>query len=331
MLTVTPVVLCGGAGRRLWPLSTQDRPKPFLSFGQDTSLFQRTLLRLSGNPFEERPVVVAHQRNADLAATQARAIGVEITLVLEPEGRETCAAALAGILVAAQRRPDGLVGIFAADHNIPDQAGFVATLASGLQSASDGYLLTFGIAPRHASPDFGYILPGQMIGAGPARRVASFIEKPDSARAVVLLERGARWNSGNFLGSIPAWLTEASTHAVSVLAAVERALREGRADGGRVFLGDTFCEAPATAVDRAIMERSNKVAMIAADHAWSDLGSWDEIARQFGDGSDIFVLPGDLEVVVAGLEDVVVVVDGKRLLVTRKGQSATLKGILARK
>ncbi len=325
MQPIVPVIMCGGAGRRLWPWSTPEQPKPFLGFGSSESLFQQALLRVSGPLFGPRPIVVADQRHAGIVNEQALAVGMAVTLVLEPAGRDTCAAALAGLLVAGKRGPHTCAALFAADHSIPDRHAFEGTLAQAVPAAEKGFLVTFGIRPRSPSPELGYLVPGADTGLVNSCHVQSFSEKPDVAKAAGLIGQGARWNSGNFMGCVETWLAEAVRHAPQVLSAVKASLPQFEAASEAIVLSERFLEAPAISLDRAVMERSEQVVMAAADYAWSDLGTWDEVARHMGKPEGPFVLSENAEVILSGFDDVIVVSRDGRILVTRRGQSADLK------
>ncbi len=312
---IRPVILCGGAGSRLWPLSTPEKPKPFHGFGQSRTLFQQALLRTRHAVFGAPPVVVAHLSHARLVRTQSQELDIAIDLVLEPEGRDSCAAAMAGILQASRDEPNNLVAIMAADHHIPDGAAFAEGYAVAATLAKAGRLVTFGVAARWATPEYGYILPD---GDG-----VRFVEKPPLAQATRLIAQGARWNSGNFLGRADVWRAETARHAATVLQAVEKAFA-GAVDG---CLGHDFVAAPRQSLDVAIFEKSNRVVMVPVDYAWSDVGTWDEVARLKGaDGP--FVLTDHARVLAPGLDDLIIVSDGKQLLVTKRGQSQALKQLL---
>ena len=315
MPKIRPVILCGGAGSRLWPLSTPEKPKPFHGFGQAHSLFQQTLLRTCNAVFSAPSIVVARHDHAALVQSQSRELDISVELVLEPEGRDSCAAAIAGVLQAARHQANCLVAIMAADHHIPDGAAFAEGYAKAADLAQAGRLVTFGVSPRCATSDYGYVLPN-----GSSVR---FVEKPPLEEAILLIAKGARWNSGNFLGRADIWREEMARHVPLALQAVEKAFA-GAAEG---CLSDDFCGAPVQSLDEAILEKSDRVAMTPVDYAWSDVGTWDEVARLQGK-ADAFVLADDVKVLTPGLDDLIIVAFGKQLLVTKRGQSQALKQLL---
>lgn len=315
MPKIRPVILCGGAGSRLWPLSTPEKPKPFHGFGQTHTLFQQALLRTRHAVFGAAPIVVAHHSHAELVRTQTLALDLAVDLVLEPVARDTCAAAMAGVLQASRDDPTGLVAVMAADHHIPDVAAFAEGFEEASTLANAGRLVTFGVAARFATTDYGYVLA---VVDG-----VRFVEKPPLAEASRLIAEGARWNSGNFLGRADVWRGEMARHAPLTLQAVEKAFA-GAIDG---CLANDFAAAPMQSLDVAVLEKSGRVAMVPVDYAWSDVGTWDEVARLAGtDGP--FVLTDHARVLAPGLDDLIIVSDGKQLLVTKRGQSQALKQLL---
>lgn len=341
---VIPLILSGGSGTRLWPLSRQANPKQFLRFGSEHSLLQDTVLRCRAPVFDAVPVIVAAQSHRHLLAQSLRHIAAQAEVVLEPLARDSCAAVLAGALVAQRRNPAALVLAMAADHQIPDADAFAAAVVQAVDAAARGWLVTFGVQPTFAATGFGYILPGEAL-AGPVRRVQRFVEKPDAATAVAYCRQGHVWNSGNVLFAPATLLAEARQHVPQVLDAVMRAFYAATADGDGLLLdAATFAASPATSIDYGILEHTGKCAVLPVDYGWNDIGSWDSVARaavRDGDGNALtgpavalgstratVVADGRLTAVV-GCEDVVVVSARDAVLVTRAGHADGVKALVA--
>jgi mannose-1-phosphate guanylyltransferase/mannose-6-phosphate isomerase len=232
MMPVVPVVLCGGSGTRLWPLSRRDHAKQHVPLFGGESPFQRTLRRLAAISGFDRPVVIVGQAGRFLAADQARDIGVEIELVVEPVGRDTLPAVTIGALMAAQRGPDAVAFVLPSDHHVPDPLAFVAAVEAAVEAAAVGELVVFGLKATGPATGFGYIRPGAP-STGSALRVAAFVEKPDAARAAELVAEGCLWNSGMFAFRAEAGKNEIGRLAPEALSTVARALDHAQLDLGR--------------------------------------------------------------------------------------------------
>jgi mannose-1-phosphate guanylyltransferase / mannose-6-phosphate isomerase len=322
---IQPVILCGGLGRRLWPLSTPSRPKPFHALTSAQSLYQETIGRVQGLGFAPRPVVVTEASHEALAREQAAAIGVVPHFVLEPQARDSCAAALAGILAAASISPASPVLILASDHHIPDRQAFAASVFKGCAAADAGRIVVFGVKPKHASSAYGYLICDDGACWEGTKNISRYVEKPPLAMAHDLMNEGAAWNSGNFLGLPRTWLAEAQASAGAILRNVEAAMLSAeRATDGSLKLGAEFLQCAPISLDHAIMERAKQLSMVEIDHEWSDVGTWDEVARLVGDGPSFIDAP-DIEVRAPGCEDLIIVFRDGKLLVTRRGMSASLK------
>lgn len=266
------MILCGGAGERLWPASRADRPKPFLRLTGDRSLFQAAALRASPlGPL----VVVGGAAHADLIADQLAEISVAATVLLEPVGRNTAAAVAAAAGWVAARAPGAVAAILAADHHIPDAEAFGSAVRETLAAAEGGAIVTIGLRPTSASEALGYIRPGE--GAGPVRPIRAFEEKPTVEVALGLIAAGALWNSGTFVARVATLSGELQRWAPDVTNAVAAALAEAVQRDGAIWLGPAFALAPKIAFDRAVMERTDRGAVLPADFVWSDLGAWDAV------------------------------------------------------
>ncbi len=340
---VVPVILSGGAGSRLWPLSRASKPKQFLSFNGERSLFQQTIQRCRGGIFDPRPIVVGADDHRFLLAEDLLRIGVDADILLEPLARNSCAAIAAGCLHAQARSADATVLVLAADHHIPDASAFAAGVADGLADARAGHLLTFGIRPDRPAASYGYILPGGQLEKAAA--VARFVEKPSQEEARRYVAEGYLWNSGNFLFRADAFLSELGRFEPELLAAVRAAHETAQTDLDFLRLGPIFAQARSVSVDYALMEKTAAAAVLAVDYIWSDVGSWDAVADTLpGDACGNTVV-GDAVIVDAtgnivhsqdrltalvDTHDMVVVSTRDCLLVMPKSRAEDVKPLVAR-
>jgi mannose-1-phosphate guanylyltransferase/mannose-6-phosphate isomerase len=277
-MKLVPVILCGGSGTRLWPLSRALYPKQLLKLVGDRSLLQDTVARLAAltGPVAE-PVVVCNEAHRFLVAGQLREAGVSSTLILEPEGRNTAPAAAIAALTA-RRRGDGdvLLLVLPADHVIRDTGAFSAAVVAACRAAEGGQLVTFGVVPTHPETGYGYIRTDPRAGAAAVRPVQEFVEKPDFETARRYVDSGAYlWNSGMFLFSADTWLRELVTHAPDIASAAAVALDGASTDGGFVTLRrDSFAACRKESIDYAVMEKTGQAAVVPLAAGWSDVGSW---------------------------------------------------------
>jgi mannose-1-phosphate guanylyltransferase / mannose-6-phosphate isomerase len=275
---IVPAILCGGSGSRLWPISRKDFAKQHVPILGGASPFQRTLGRLDGDLFS-KPIVISAATSRFLVADQAAEIEKEIEIALEPRGRDTLAAVTLAACLAARRDPAAVVLVMPSDHLIPDAQAFAAAAAAAGRLAGEGRIVVFGIAPSGPSTAYGYIAPGAPIPPD-AHAVSAFVEKPDSARAAELITQGCLWNSGMFCFRAEAGVREIERHAPEALDAVQRAIDEGIHDLGALRLSDAFIAAPKISFDHAVMERTERAAVLAADFEWSDIGDWKAVWAQ---------------------------------------------------
>lgn len=269
------MILCGGRGERLWPASRAARPKPFLALAGALSGFQETVLRARPLSSDGGMMVVGSAAHAPLIGEQLAAIGVQATILLEPAPRDTAAAIAAAATFVAARQPEAVLVVLPADHHIPDGDAFRAAVEAALPAAGDGAIVALGLRPTTAATGMGYIRPAP--GPEAAKPIAAFLEKPDADRAAALVAQGALWNSGVFIATARTLLDETRRWAGEVAAAAEAALRAPVVDGPAVRLGEAFAQAPRIAFDRAVMERTERGAVLPANFPWSDLGAWDAV------------------------------------------------------
>lgn len=342
--SVIPLILSGGTGTRLWPLSRQTKPKQFLALGSDYSLFQDTLRRASGKLFDHRAIIVCAASHRFLVAKDLEALNVSADILLEPVARESCAAMVAGAMRAVARNPDALVLALAADHRIPDHAAFQAAVAASLADARSGYIVSFGVEPRHPATVYGYILPGEPLRDGGCRTVLRFAEKPDQSTARAFIREGYLWNSGNYLFHARTFLDEVKALAPAIFEAVQEATENALKDQGFIRLeAGAFGRAPKTSVDYAIMEKTARLAVSPVTYEWNDIGSWEAVWSVLPqddqgnatagrvvavEGQNNLIHSEDALTAVVGVDDLIVVTTRDAVLVARKGQAEKVKPLV---
>jgi mannose-1-phosphate guanylyltransferase/mannose-1-phosphate guanylyltransferase/mannose-6-phosphate isomerase len=336
---IVPVILSGGSGTRLWPLSRIDRPKQLIAISGEHSLLQETALRVSDADAFAEPLVVASGDHADEIEAQLEAIGRSpAALILEPEPRNT-AAAIA--LAALSARPDDILLVLPSDHVVGQPAAFRSAVQAALPLARDGMLVTFGVEPDRPETGYGYIQRGREIGPG-LFHVDCFVEKPDVATAQSYLnEGGYLWNAGIFLLGADSYLDALELHAPEILSAARSAIVAQRSEGSRIWPdGRGFGRAPALSIDHAVMEKSERVVVAPVAMGWSDLGSW-EALHGIGDKDEAGnVLTGDVVaidsrnslirsdgpvIVTLGVDDLIVVATERAVLIAPRGESQRVR------
>jgi mannose-1-phosphate guanylyltransferase / mannose-6-phosphate isomerase len=345
---VVPVILSGGSGTRLWPVSRESFPKQFWPLLSDRSMIEETARRAVGPGFAP-PIVVCNQDHRFLVAEQMRQAGaVGARILLEPVGRNSAPAVAAAALLAAEDDPESVLWMMAADAAITDLAKLHALLAVAVAAARAGRIVTFGMRPTGPETGYGYIEVGEALPGLPGvHALARFAEKPDAATAAKLVATGRHlWNSGMFVFTARTMLEELARHAPDVLAAVRAALADRRSDLDFIRLGATaFALSPSISLDYAVAERTDRAAVVPADLGWSDVGSWgalwelggkDEAGNvSVGDvllegARDCYVRSDGIVTAVVGLEDAVVVVTEDAVLAMHRDRAQDVKRVVDR-
>jgi mannose-1-phosphate guanylyltransferase len=328
---VVPVILSGGSGTRLWPMSREERPKQFLPLTGERTMFQLTLDRVMAG--FANPVIVANARHAALIERQLE--GRTATLILEPAARNT-APAIA--LAALSAQSSDVLLVMPSDHLIADGEAFRAAVDAALPLAERGWLCTFGIAPDAPETGYGYIAMAEEVAPG-VRRVDRFVEKPDRAAAEAMLAQGNyAWNGGIFLFRADAYLRALEAFAPAMLTAARDAHDKATHDGTRVLPdAEAFAAAPADSIDYAVMEKADRVAVVPVSMGWSDIGSWDALYA-IGDShaGDVVAIDTDncllrsdgIRIAAVGVKDLIVVASGDSVLIVPRGQSQDVKKIV---
>jgi mannose-1-phosphate guanylyltransferase/mannose-6-phosphate isomerase len=342
---IIPLIMCGGAGTRLWPASREVRPKQFLPLFGTHSTFQETLLRVSDAALFERPIIITNAAYRFMVLEQLAEIGVEADVLLEPMRRDSGPAIAAGAAFAQSRDKDAVVLALAADHIVRDTAAFLGACREGLVAAESGRIVTFGVTPERAATEYGYINPGETV-SGQVRAVAKFVEKPDQPTAEQYVKAGYLWNSGNFMFRAAILLEEyAKFDAASVQAVSESVAKAGRDLGFITLDRDGFAAAKPISIDYAVMEKTARTAVVPVSCGWSDVGSWLAVwelsekdaqgnaARGnsvFEDSRNCNVVTDNALVALEGVDDLVVVATQDAVLVSRQKDANGLKRLVAK-
>jgi mannose-1-phosphate guanylyltransferase / mannose-6-phosphate isomerase len=343
---IYPVLLCGGSGTRLWPLSRKSYPKQFSALLGDESLFQASVRRLLGAGFAP-PVIVTASDFRFIVTEQLLQVGIDPGLILiEPEGRNTAPAVLAAALALQARDPEALMLVAPSDHVIPDAQAFRAAVTEGQAAAEAGEIITFGIRPDHAETGYGWLelADPEAAQARTPQKLRRFVEKPDATRAAAMLASGKYlWNAGIFLFSVRAILDAFAAHAPEMLPPTRKALDEAKPDLGFLRLAAApWAQIPAQSIDVAVMERAANLTVVPFAAGWSDLGGWEAVWREMGpdargvatagaataidcDNSLLRSESEGLALVGIGLQDIIAVAMPDAVLVAHKSRAQDVK------
>lgn len=335
---ITPVILCGGSGTRLWPLSRAARPKQMLALAGPDSLLRQTVARVGDPQVFAAPVAVGAAAQADAIAREVEQLGA---LILEPAQRNTAPAIALAALNAAG---DDVLLVLPSDHLIADAEGFREAVRRALPFAREGWIVTFGMAPDRPETGYGYIRRGAAIGDG-VFAAERFVEKPDAETAVrYLADGGYDWNGGIFLLRADVAIEGLRTHAPEILAAAREAFDRAARDGVRIVPeAAAFRAAPSQSIDYALMEKAGKVAVMPVSIGWSDIGSWDALHDRLPHDEDGNAIAGDVVALDArgclirsdgpviaaiGVNDLVIVATADAVLVVPRDQAQRVKEIV---
>lgn len=342
---IIPLIMCGGAGTRLWPASREVRPKQFLPLFGARSTFQDTLTRVSDAALFDRPIVITNASYRFMVLEQLAEIGIEADVILEPMRRDSGPAIAAGAAFAQNRTSEAIVLALAADHVVQDNAAFVAACREGLVAASTGRIVTFGVKPERPATEYGYISPGEVI-SGEVHAVARFVEKPDAVKAADYVNSGYLWNSGNFMFPATLLLDEYRKLDAGSVEAVSNAVASAGRDLGFVTLEpQAFGAAKAISIDYAVMEKTSRAAVVPVSCGWSDVGSWRAVwelsdkdtqgnaahgTAVFEDSRNCNVTTDHALVALEGVDDLVVVATADAVLVSRQKDANGLKRLVTK-
>lgn len=340
-----PVIMCGGAGTRLWPVSRESMPKQFVPLVEDRSTFQQVLDRVRDPELFDRPIVVTSSDFRFIVAEQLRESRIEADIVLEPARRDSAMAVAVAAQLARQRDPEASVLVLASDHVVRNLAAFKSACKEAATAAAEGFIVTFGIHPSCPANSYGYIRPGAKINGGAALAIEAFVEKPDAKTAGTYIGENYLWNSGNFafraeimLNELDRFEPEIAAAATSAVSGIERDLDFLR------LPAEAFNRAPKKSIDYAVMERTERAAVVPVDLGWSDVGSWSAVwdalehdkdgnasigPAIFHNSRNSLVHSGDMILTtIVGLDDVVVVTTPDAVLVTARHKAEDVKGLV---
>jgi mannose-1-phosphate guanylyltransferase/mannose-6-phosphate isomerase len=342
---IIPLIMCGGAGTRLWPASREGRPKQFLRLFGSHSTFQDTMLRVSDESLFVRPIVITNAAYRFMVLEQLNEIGLEADILLEPARRDSGPAIATGAAFALTRDADAVVLALAADHVVRDPAAFVEACRKALSVANAGRIVTFGVLPERPATEYGYIRPGDVV-SGDVRKVAKFVEKPDPATAAAYVADGYLWNCGNFMFRAQMLLDEyRGVDADSVSTLVEAVSSAGRDLGFVTLPLESFGKATPISIDYAVMEKTTQAAVVPVACGWSDVGSWHAVwelsdkdehgnvsqgLTVFEDSRNCNVSTDKALVALEGVDDLVVVATQDAILVSRQNDPNGLKRLVGK-
>jgi mannose-1-phosphate guanylyltransferase/mannose-6-phosphate isomerase len=340
-----PVIMCGGAGTRLWPVSRESMPKQFVRLVEEKSTFQQVLDRVRDSALFTPPIVITNSEFRFIVAEQMRERAIEGDIVLEPMRRDSAMAVAVAAALATERDPQAAVIVLAADHVVRDQSAFAQACREALAAAAAGRIVTFGINPTFPATNYGYIRPGAKLNGGAALKVVSFVEKPDAETADRYIAERYLWNSGNFVFRADVMLDELARFEPDIAKAAIAAVAAKTRDLDFLRLPvEPFAQAPKKSIDYAVMERTDRAAVVPVDCGWSDVGSWSAVWDVLGHDADGNAAAGPVVMLdshdslvhsdetiltaVVGLDNVVVVTTPDAVLVTSRDKAEQVKDLV---
>lgn len=342
---LVPVIMSGGSGTRLWPLSRQARPKQFLALTSEYSLLQETINRLAGLAITD-PIMICNEEHRFLVAEQLRQLQQRATIILEPAARNTAPAVALAALQVSQQNPEAVLLVLAADHLIPQVEVFQEAVKQALELAKQGHLVTFGIVPSSAETGYGYIEQGEQLASN-SYHIKQFIEKPEQAVAEQYFQAGNYyWNSGMFMFTAKAYLAELEKYRPDIYQACKQAMQSPKADMDFIRIAkQEFLSCPADSIDYAVMEKTQQAVMVTLDAGWTDIGSWSalwEVTEKDQQGnclkgdvlaeqtSDTLVYANNRLVTTLGVNNLIIVETKDAVLVAAKDKIQQVKNIVNR-
>jgi mannose-1-phosphate guanylyltransferase / mannose-6-phosphate isomerase len=342
---IVPVIMCGGAGTRLWPVSRESMPKQFVPLVGEGSTFQQVIARVSDPELFARPIIITNADFRFVVAEQLRERGVEADIVLEPIRRDSGPAVAISALLAAERDRHALVLVLAADHVVRKPDEFRAVCRRAAATAAEGRIVTFGIEPTYPATSYGYIRPGEKLNGATACTVEAFVEKPDVATAANYVAERYLWNSGNFLFHATTMLGEIERFEPTMAEAAKAAVAGLTRDLDFVRLAaEPFARSPKKSIDYAVMQRTKVAAVVPTDLGWSDIGSWNTVWDVLDHDADGNATDGPVVMLdsrnslvrseesvlttVVGLDDVIVVATTDAVLVSARAQAEQVKTLV---
>ena len=345
-LKIIPVIMCGGAGTRLWPISRNSMPKQFISLLGERSTFQRIVTTINSHSQFDDLIVITSAEYRFTVLAQLQAVNVSAQIVLEPMRRDSAAAIAVATELALQRNPEAIVAVFAADHIIQNEELFAETCNRAALAAASERIVTIGIPPTHPATEYGYICPGATIqNHSDAKIIERFVEKPDVETAARYVLDGYLWNSGNFIFHAPTMQTEIECFEPEIMATAVEAVAQAKQDLGFLLLDETsFGKAPKKSIDYAVMEHTEKAAVVPGAFGWSDVGGWaavwdlsekDETGNAISgkgyvlDGVNNYIHSEDRLTAVVGIDEIVVISTRDAVLVVPKAKADRVKEMVA--
>ena len=342
---VIPVLMCGGAGTRLWPISRESMPKQFISLIGEHSTFQQAIRRISDPEIFGRPIIITSADFRFVVAEQLIQVGAEADIVLEPARRDSGPAVAVAAVLASRRDPSAVVFVLAADHLVRNQDAFLAACRIAAATAASGKIVTFGIRPSAPATNYGYIRAGAKLDGLSALEVDAFVEKPDAEMAARYVAQNYLWNSGNFMFRADVMLDEIARFEPAMAEAAHASVAEMQRDLNFLRLPEAhFSSAPKKSIDYAVMERTKLAAVLPTDMGWSDVGSWDTVWDNLDHDSSGNAVSGPVTVIdshnslvrsddailttVVGMNNAIVVSTSDAVLVASRDSAENVKTLV---